>query len=145
MAFLIDPFNQYGWIMKKQKDLAVLLVDDHKMLRAVFRKTINRQQDMAVIGEASNGEEAIIFVQSNFPDVIVMDVDMPVMGGIEATKIIISMKPYIKIIGLSQHESPIIKENMYKAGASAYITKDEAFDTLSAAIQKKKPRKSPHS
>lgn len=144
MAFLIDNFNQYGWIMKKQKDLAVLLVDDDKMLRTVFRSTINRQPNMTVIGEASNGEEAIIFVKNNVLDVIVMDVDMPVMGGIEATKIIFSMKPHIKIIGLSQHESPIIKENMYKAGAYEYVTKDDDFDKLCVSIQKKDPRKSTH-
>lgn len=130
--------------MKKQKDLAVLLVDDHEMLRTVLRKTINREPNMAVIGEASNGEEAIIYVKNNVLDVIVMDVDMPVMDGIEATRIITSMKPHIKIIGLSQHESPTIKEDMYKAGASAYVTKDEAFDKLCDAIRKKgTPKKYP--
>lgn len=122
--------------MEKQKEIKVLLVDDYKMMRNVLRNTINNQQNVVVIGEASNGEEAIIFAKDNFPDVIVMDVNMPVMGGIEATKIIMAILPQAKIIGLSLHESPTVKENMHKAGATAYISKDEDFDKLYAMIHK---------
>lgn len=122
--------------MEEQKEIEVLLVDDHKMVRDGLRNAINKQKNLTVIGEASNGEEAIIFVEENFPDIILMDVDMPVMSGVEATKIIISTLPKAKIIGLSLHESPTVKENMHRAGASAYLTKDDAFDTLCATIRK---------
>lgn len=122
--------------MKKQKEIEVLLVDDQKMIREGLRNTINQQQNLAVIGEVPNGEEALIFVQDKHPHVIVMDVDMPVMDGIEATKIIISIKPNVKIIGLSLHETPTVKESMLKAGASAYLSKNEACDRLCATIRK---------
>lgn len=130
--------------MKEQKVIDVLLVDDHKMIREGLRSTINGQQYLTVIGEASNGEEAIIFAEDNFPDVIVMDVDMPVMGGIEATKIIMAILPKTSIIGLSLHESPTVKENMRKAGASAYLTKNDAFDALCATIRKEANRNGNH-
>lgn len=130
--------------MEEQEEIEILLVDDHKIVRDGLRNTINKQQNLGVIGEASNGEEAIVFVQDNFPDAVVMDVDMPVMDGIEATKIISSIMPNVNVIGLSLHEIPTMKENMLKAGASAYITKDEASDKLCATIRKEVFRKSNH-
>lgn len=122
--------------MEKQKELEVLLVDDHRMMRDGLRSTINNQPNLTVIGEASNGEEAIILAEDNVPDVVVMDVNMPVMNGIDATKSIRSIIPTVTIIGLSLHEMPTVKERMLRAGASAYITKNEASDTLCATIRK---------
>lgn len=122
--------------MEDSKVIEVLLVDDHQIVRDGLRHAINKQQNMLVIGEASNGEEAIIFAEDNVPDIVLMDVDMPVMDGIEATNAITSMIPKTNIIGLSLHEAPAVKKNMRKAGASAYVTKDKTSDTLCATIRK---------
>lgn len=121
--------------MEESDQIEVLLADDHRMMRDGLRSTINQHPDMVVIGEASNGEQAIIFVQENSPDIVVMDVDMPIMDGIEATKTIRSITPEVDIVGLSLHEIPVMKENMLKAGASAYISKDEAANTLCSTIR----------
>lgn len=123
-----------------EKKIKVLLVDDHQMVRDGLREIINKQQGLEVVDEGTNGKEAIELVQKSDPDVIIMDVDMPIMDGIEATEKIMSITTEINIIGLSLHDRPEVKENMLKAGASAYITKNEAFETLFTAFKKKQSR-----
>lgn len=123
--------------MGEQKEIKVLLVDDHQMMRDGLRHIINKQQDMKVIGEASNGQKAIQFVQENQPDAIIMDVDMPSMIGIEATHKIMSISPQAIVIGLTLHDSPKLRENMLRVGASAYITKNEAVEKLCSTIREK--------
>lgn len=131
--------------MEEQTEIKVLLVDDHKMIRDRLRNAIDKEPSLQVIGEASNGQEAIVFAENNVPDVIVMDVGMPVMSGVIATNIIISnFLPNVKIIGLSVYEIQTVKEEMLRAGASAYITKDEASDKLCATIRKEAMRKRNH-
>lgn len=120
-----------------EEQIKVLLVDDHQMMRDGLRNTINKQEDMKVSGEASNGKEAIQFVNENPPDAIVMDVDMPDMIGIEATHKIMSIIPEAIVIGLTLHDSPKLRENMLRVGASAYITKNEAVETLCSTIREK--------
>lgn len=122
--------------MEGQKEIKILLVDDHKMMRDGLRNILKKHQDLTVIGEASNGKDAIEFVQENSPDVIIMDVNMPVMDGIKATKKIISSTPEATIIGLSLHESNSVKNNMLDAGASAYLTKNKTVVSLCDTIRK---------
>lgn len=117
------------------REIKILLVDDHKMMRDGLRNTVKKQQDLTVIGEASNGKEAVEFVQKNSPDVVIMDVNMPIMDGIEATQHIMSAMPKVTIIGLSLHEGTTVKKNMLKVGAAAYVTKDKAVKTLCATIR----------
>lgn len=113
----------------------ILIVDDHKMVRRGLRKMIENQNDLVVIGEASTGEEAIKSARETSPDVIVMDVNLPGIDGIEATRKISTEMPNIRIIGLSLHDENGVAEEMRNAGASAYLTKTEAFETLCATIR----------
>lgn len=117
-------------------DITVLIVDDHQMMCNGLREIINRQENMIVIGEAHNGEDAIKMVHKKAPDVIIMDVNLPVMNGIEATRKITALMPKAIVIGLSLHNNPEVIKNMRLAGASAYVTKNDAVDKLCATILK---------
>lgn len=116
--------------------IKVLIVDDEKMIHNMLRSVFEKEQDLKVIGAVYNGEEAVKFVRQNAPDVITMDVNMPVMNGLEATRKITAQLPQTIIIGLSFQNNPVVIENMFKAGASAYLTKDEASVKLNATIRK---------
>ncbi|MEX0719367.1 MAG: response regulator [Balneolaceae bacterium] len=113
----------------------VLLVDDHQMMREGLRKIINTQKDLTVIAEASNGEEALNEAEKTSPDIVVMDVNMPVMDGIEATQKLMEKMPNVRVIGLSFHDHQNVAESMRSAGATAYLTKNEAFEALCATIR----------
>lgn len=115
--------------------IKVLLVDDHQMMREGLQRIIEEEDDLTVIGEASDGEEAVKLAQEAYPDVIIMDVNMPGMNGIEATREITSNTPQVRIIGLSLQEEKNVAEAMRSAGASAYLTKSEVFETLCATIR----------
>lgn len=115
--------------------IRVLLVDDHKMMRDGLRKIVNEQDDLIVVAEASNGKEAIEKALETSPDVVVMDVNMPVMDGIKATQKLLKKMPDIRVIALSFHDHENVIESMREAGATAYLTKNEAFETLCATIQ----------
>ncbi|MEX2347383.1 MAG: PAS domain S-box protein [Balneolaceae bacterium] len=120
---------------KRSEKTKVLLVDDHKMFRNGLRKIIEEEDDFVVVGEAGNGEDAITLSRENSPDVILMDVTMPEMDGIEATKLIKTGIPDVRIIGVSLHDSKEIEQDMRDAGASAFLTKTEAFESLIATIR----------
>lgn len=121
--------------VSKSNKIKVLLVDDHKMMRDGLRKIVNEEDDLIVIAEASNGEEALKIAEKMSPDIVVMDVNMPVMDGISATQKLTEMMPGVRVIGLSFHDHPKVAENMRSAGASAYLSKNDAFETLSATIR----------
>lgn len=113
----------------------VLLVDDHKMFRNGLRKIIKDEDDMIIIGEAGNGKKAIALNREISPDVILMDVSMPVIDGVEATQQIKKDRPDVRVIGLSLHDSEEVMQEMLDAGASAYVTKTEAFESLIETIR----------
>ncbi len=113
----------------------ILIVDDHEMVRRGLRKMIENQDDLMVIAEASNGEEAVKSARETSPDIIVMDINLPGMDGIEATRKITAEMPDIRVIGLSLHDEKGVADDMRSAGASAYLTKTEAFETLCATIR----------
>lgn len=121
--------------IKSGRKIKVLLADDHQMMRKGLKKIVDAEDDLVVIGEASNGEEAIGLARETMPDIIVMDVNMPVMDGIDATKRISSIMPRVSIIGLSLHNHQEVIDSMRHAGASAYLSKNEAFETLTATIR----------
>lgn len=117
------------------KKIKVLLVDDHEMMRKGLRKLIEEQKDLTIVAEASGGEEAVALVKQHSPDVIVMDVNLPDMDGIEATQKIALEWRDISIIGLSLYDSEEVARDMKNAGAAAYLTKTEAFESLCATIR----------
>lgn len=117
------------------KQIRVLLVDDHKMMREGLCKIVNAEEDMNVVGEASDGSEAVKLALKLSPDVIIMDINLPELNGIEATTQIKSRLSNVRIIGISFHDSTDVIQDMRNAGATAYLKKDEAFDTLSETIR----------
>ncbi|QVY64337.1 response regulator transcription factor [Polaribacter sp. Q13] len=120
--------------MSYLKEIKIILVDDHKLLRDGLRNIIEQRSNMHIIGEASDGREAIKICSKLLPNVIVMDVAMPGLNGIEATKQIHKNNPDIKIIGLSMHSSKQFIQSMFKAGAFGYLLKDGDADELIIAI-----------
>jgi DNA-binding NarL/FixJ family response regulator len=116
------------------KDIKIVLVDDHKLLRDGLRNIIEQRSNMHIIGEASDGREAIKICPKLLPNVVVMDVAMPGLNGVEATRQIHKNNPEIKIIGLSMHSSKQFIQSMFKAGAYAYLLKDGDSDELITAI-----------
>lgn len=120
---------------KQNAKIKVLLADDHKMMRKGIRNLIEEESDMVVVAEAADGNEAVNLAHETSPDVVIMDVDMPVMNGIEATRKILSAEIQAKIIGLSLHDREDVERAMKNAGASVYLLKNEAFETLCATIR----------
>lgn len=114
--------------------IRVLLADDHLIVRQGFAALLRSDQAVEVVGEAADGVEAVELAQSLKPNVVVMDVSMPKMGGIDATRWITSNLPGIRVIGLSMHEEEPVALAMREAGAVAYVTKDGPSAVLMAAI-----------
>lgn len=110
--------------------LRLLLVDDHALVRQSLRTIIDGYPNLTVVGEAANGEEAVSMAAEAMPDVILMDVNMPQMDGIEATKRIKAAQSNAAIIGLSVNNSAPVMEAMKNAGAAAFILKDVAGEQL---------------
>ena len=110
--------------------IRVLLVDDHAMLRQGLRSLVEGYTHLQVVGEASNGVEAIDAVRQLRPDVVVMDINMPQMNGIEATRRIKEEFPETAVIGLSVQKGPQIEKVMTEAGVCAYLTKESAVEDL---------------
>ena len=113
----------------------ILLVDDHKILRDGICSLLKEYDDMEVVGEAADGRTAIRLVEELSPDVVIMDISMPDVNGIDATRKIISDRPKVKIIALSMHYDKQFISEIFKAGASGYLIKDSAFDELEHAVR----------
>jgi len=116
-------------------NIRILIVDDDESVRSEFQKLLEGEPGLEIIGEASNGQEAIKAAQKFLPDVILMDVAMPVMNGIEATRQIVDECLGIKIIAVSMHSSKGYVKGMLSAGASGYILKDQVSVALTPAIR----------
>jgi len=113
----------------------VLLVDDHSVVRMGFKMLIDSEKDMRVIAEAETGEDGIIKFQEIKPDVIVMDITMPGIGGLEAIERIIAKDKNAKILVLSAHEDSVHPKRVLSAGAIGYLTKRSAAEELINAIR----------
>ena len=116
-------------------NLNVLLVDDHSVVRMGFKMLIDSEKDMKVIAEAETGEDGIIKFQDIKPDVIVMDITMPGIGGLEAIERIIAKDKNAKILVLSAHEDSVHPKRVLSAGAIGYLTKRSAAEELINAIR----------
>lgn len=112
----------------------ILIVDDHKIIRDGLYALIEKQPNMEVVGEADNGRTAVKLTQKLKPDVVIMDIQMPDLNGIDAASQILALSPSIKIIALSMYSDKRYVEGMLRAGVSGYLLKSCAFDELAAAI-----------
>ena len=116
------------------RKMRILVVDDHQMFRETLRQILNAQNDMEVIAEAADGRSAVKQVQKFRPDVVMMDIRMPVVNGIDATRQIKSRFPETKIIALSSHSDRNYVEKMLQAGASDYLSKISSRSDLIKCI-----------
>jgi len=116
--------------MKEERKLQVMIVDDHAPVRQGIRAMLAGYGDIQVVGEASNGIEAIILMEQLHPSIVLMDVNMPKMDGIEATAHITKGCPDTIIIGLSVNANQENQESMTRAGAAHLIPKEEVADRL---------------
>jgi DNA-binding NarL/FixJ family response regulator len=115
--------------------IKILLADDHALVRHGFRMILAAQPDMEIAGEAGNGREAIELAQKLKPDVVVMDVTMPELNGIEATRRLIELSPRTRVLALSMHKDAVYVREILRAGARGYLLKDSADADLLAAIR----------
>ena len=115
--------------------IRILLADDHTVLRDGLRAMLERQPDMAVIGEAADGRECVRLAAEQSPDVVVMDIGMPNMNGIEATRRILSDSPRIAVVILSMHQDESYILRSLKAGAKGYLLKDALRADVLEAIR----------
>lgn len=113
----------------------MLLVDDHKLLRESLRYLLNLEGDIEVVGEAGNAKEALDLAALMHPDIVIMDIGMPGINGIEATRQLIDLVPDVKVIALSGYTDRHFVDEMLNAGASGYISKAAAGDELLKAIR----------
>ena len=113
----------------------VVLADDHAVLRQGLRVLLESNDDIRVVGEASNGREAVQRVLKLKPDVVIMDIAMPVLNGIEATRQILAGSPASKVIILSMHSTPEHVLRSLKAGACGYVIKESAGEDVADAVR----------
>lgn len=117
------------------KRIAVLLVDDHTVVRQGLRALLQSEVDVEVIGEAENGRQAVTMAQKTPPDVVVMDVAMPLLNGLEATRQILRSVPSAKILVLTSYGDDECVEQLMHAGAAGYLIKQTAANDLLKAIR----------
>ncbi|MCP3850619.1 MAG: UvrY/SirA/GacA family response regulator transcription factor [Gammaproteobacteria bacterium] len=115
--------------------IKVLLVDDHELVRTGIRRLIDDINGLEVVGEVETGEAAIDFAQNEHVDVVLMDLNMPGIGGMEATRRLIAKDKHLKIIVVTIHDSEPFPQQLFKAGAMGYLTKGCNIDEIVHAIK----------
>ena len=115
--------------------IRILIADDHQMLREGLRAILEKDEDIEVIGEASDGRTAVAMARTLRPDVVVMDISMPDLNGVEATRQIKAENPAVKVIALSRHSDRRYVLRMLDVGASGYVLKSGAYDELRRAVE----------
>lgn len=115
--------------------IRILLADDHGVVRQGFKMILSAQSDMEVIGEAANGREAIALADQLKPDVVVMDVAMPELNGIEATRRISESAAHVRVLALSMHKDSVYVREVLRAGARGYLLKDSGPNDLVSAVR----------
>ena len=113
------------------KRIRILLADDHAVVRQGFKMILSAQPDMEIVGEAGNGREAVELAEELRPDIVVMDVAMPELNGIEATRRL----PHTRVIALSMHKDSVYVREILRAGARGYLLKDSVAADLVAAVR----------
>jgi two-component system, NarL family, response regulator LiaR len=126
-----------------KKPIRILLADDHVMLRQGTAELLRREEDIEVVGEAVNGEEAVALANLTQPDIVVMDIRMPVLSGIEATRIIRESLPQVQVLVLTAHDDDQYIFSLLQAGASGYLLKTAPVSELVKAIRQVQAGESP--
>lgn len=122
--------------IRENEDMTgILIVDDHKVLREGLKGLLQSEPDFHILGEASSGKEALEMTEELLPDVIIMDINLGDMHGLQVTEQILSKQPQIRVIGLSIHDDPNLINAMYDAGAADYLTKNADSQTIINAIR----------
>ena len=116
-------------------DIKIFIADDHKIIRDGLRSLIARQKNLEVVGEACDGRTAVKLVRELTPHVVIMDIAMPDLNGLEATRKVVAADPDVKVIALSMHSDRRYVSQMLKAGAKGYLLKECAFEELYRAIE----------
>jgi Response regulator containing a CheY-like receiver domain and an HTH DNA-binding domain len=117
------------------RKIRVLLADDHTVVRQGLRALLAAEEDIEIIGEAENGRQALQLVKKMLPDVVVMDIAMPVLNGVEATRQITRYVPSVKVLVLSTYSNDEYVEQLTEAGAAGYLVKQTAANDLLKAIR----------
>jgi DNA-binding NarL/FixJ family response regulator len=117
------------------KKIGVLLVDDHTVVRQGLKALLKSEQDLEVIGEAENGRQAVVLARKTPPDVVVMDIAMPLLNGLEATRQILKSVPSAKVLVLTSYGDDECVQQLMQAGASGYLIKQTAANDLLKAIR----------
>jgi len=115
--------------------IRILLADDHTMVRQGFRLILSLQSDMEIVGEAGNGQEAIELAEKMKPDVAVMDIAMPELNGIEATRRVLISSHRTRVLALSMHKDSAYVREVLRAGARGYLLKDSVDHDLVNAVR----------
>jgi two-component system response regulator NreC len=118
-----------------REKIHILLADDHAVVRQGFKMILAAQPDMEIVGEAGNGREALELAGQLQPDVIVMDVAMPELNGIEATRRVADLSPRSRVLALSMHKDSVYVREILRAGARGYLLKDSIASDLLAAVR----------
>lgn len=117
------------------KRIRILLADDHAVVRQGFKMILGAQPDMEIVGEAGNGREALELATGLKPDVVVMDVAMPELNGIEATRRLADTVPHARVLALSMHKDSVYVREILRAGARGYLLKDSVAADLVSAVR----------
>jgi len=115
--------------------IRLLIADDHQMMREGLKSLLAQEAGMTVVGEAEDGHTTVALARKTAPHIVVMDIAMPDLNGIEATRKIVAANPHVKVIALSGHANQQFVREMLAAGASAYLLKSTAYEELSRAIR----------
>jgi len=117
------------------KKITVLLVDDHKIVRQGLRALLSQEEDIEVVGEAENGRQAVQMASKTIPNIVIMDVVMPLLNGLEGTRQVLKSVPTAKVLVLSSYSDDDYVQQLTEVGASGYLTKQTAADDLVLAIR----------
>ncbi len=116
--------------------IKIAIADDHQQVRETWNFVLSTNSSFIVVAKCCNGQEAVDAAAEHLPHVFLMDINMDIMNGIEATEIITKKYPSIKVVGMSIHVEPVYVRRMLLAGASAYVTKNSPYEEVFEAITK---------